>query len=82
MKIMGDLPVTRYTGEIYDNNVAVISPVLATVHAVADGRSQDVHRPDANRTRTAERDAAMRDLVAAGSVNEYLVCTESALRPD
>ena len=26
VKIMGDLPVTRYTGEIYDNNVAVIVP--------------------------------------------------------
>ena len=26
VKIMGELPVTRYTGEIYDNNVAVIVP--------------------------------------------------------
>ncbi len=26
VKIMGELPVTRYTGEIYDNNVAVIIP--------------------------------------------------------
>lgn len=30
IRIMGELPITRFTGEIYDNNVAVVVPKLYT----------------------------------------------------